>query len=210
MIAIGFRVRSGRAVAVLLEGGASPSVLDRRVVDLSDPDVTGTIQPYHAALRDHKLANLGEAERLAALVREASARSIASLLREHARVGRQPGAAALVVGSLVDPATIANEHMRAHALEGALFRTVLADALASHGIVADAILEKDVYGSAAAAVSLPESEVRRRVAAMKPASPGPWRADEKLAAAAAWRSATVRRGRRIRPPGSGGTQGSPL
>ena len=39
MRAIGFRVRSGRAVAVLLEAGASPSVLDRRVVDLSDPGV---------------------------------------------------------------------------------------------------------------------------------------------------------------------------
>src|SRR6185436_14432623 len=136
MIAIGFRVRSGRAIAVLLEGGASPAVLDVRVVALSDPEVAGTVQPYHAAL--------GEAERLVALVRTASMRSVASLLREHAEAGREPKAAALVVGSLVDPATIANDHMRAHALEGALFRTVLLDALRSHGIEAEVILEKDV------------------------------------------------------------------
>jgi hypothetical protein len=186
MIAIGFRVRSGRAVAVLLDAGASPSVLDRRVVDLSDPDVAGTVQPYHAALRDHRLAELREAERLVALVREASARSIASLLREHARAGREPGAAALVVGSLVDPSTIANEHMRAHALEGALFRTVLLEGLRSHGIAADAILEKDAYAAAGAMLGASSEEMKRRVAAWKPSVAGPWRADEKLAAAAAW------------------------
>jgi len=181
MIAIGFRVRSGRTIAVLLDG-ASPAVLDRRVVALSDPEVAGTVQPCHAALRDHRLADLAEAERLVALVRGASARSVASLLREYMEAGREPKAAALVVGSLVDPATIANDHMRAHALEGALFRTVLLDALRSHGIPCEPILEKNAYTG----LGLSESEAKRRVAALKPSSPGPWRADEKLATAAAW------------------------
>lgn len=190
--ALGFRVRSGRAVAILLGIGSSTAVLDRRVVDLSDPDVAGSVQPYHAALRDHKLADMAEAERLVAVVASASARSIASLLGEYRAAGWEPTVAALVVGSLIDPRAIANEHMRAHALEGALFRTVLEDALRSQGIACESIVEKDVYAAAGVVLGRLEAEVRSLAAAMKPSDPGPWRADEKLAAAAAWRAALGR------------------
>ena len=47
-IALGFRVKSGFAVAVVLSGTArAPVALARRIVALSDPGVEKTRQPYH-------------------------------------------------------------------------------------------------------------------------------------------------------------------
>jgi len=46
---IGFRVKSGWAAAVLLVGPAQmPRVSEHRVVELSDPAVPASRQPYHA------------------------------------------------------------------------------------------------------------------------------------------------------------------
>jgi len=56
-----------------------------------------------------------------------SRRTIKSLLDEY-RVTHRLRSAAVVASSLTDPASIANQHMRAHASEGRLFRTVLVDA----------------------------------------------------------------------------------
>lgn len=50
-LALGFRVRSGYAIAVALSRSASaPRVLARRIVELSDPAVPETRQPYHRLL----------------------------------------------------------------------------------------------------------------------------------------------------------------
>ena len=50
-VALGFRVKSGSATAVLLVGPIeTPRALDRRIVALSNPDVPETRQPYHAAM----------------------------------------------------------------------------------------------------------------------------------------------------------------
>src|SRR5436309_14303381 len=49
--ALGFRVKSGWAAAVLLMGPArSPQLCDIRRIDLSDPQLPETRQPYHAAM----------------------------------------------------------------------------------------------------------------------------------------------------------------
>ena len=48
MVAIGFRIKSGYAIAIVLAGSAkSPTVVARRIVELSDPAVAETKQPYH-------------------------------------------------------------------------------------------------------------------------------------------------------------------
>ena len=53
--------------------------------------------------------------------------------------------AALVVGSQIDPANIANPHIRAHALEGRLFRSAVAETLQDHEIRTEILLERDAY-----------------------------------------------------------------
>jgi hypothetical protein len=92
----------------------------------------------------------------------------------------------LVVGSLVDPATLHNEHIRAHGLEGQLFRTVLEDALGEHGISTLVLLEKGAYLAASPRLRQSAAVAKRWIARLGEAHQGSWRAEEKLAALAAW------------------------
>ena len=48
--ALGFRVHSGWAAAVAVAGTpARPEILERRRIDIADPALRGSAQPYHAA-----------------------------------------------------------------------------------------------------------------------------------------------------------------
>ena len=49
--ALGFRVKSGWAVAILISGSVrSPQLCDSCVINLSDPHDPATRQPYNAAM----------------------------------------------------------------------------------------------------------------------------------------------------------------
>jgi len=123
--AIGCRVKSGWAVTVLLAGPVgSPHVLDRRRIELSDPSVPDTMQPYHAGLHAERI-DPGAVEQLTRLVARCAHQELAGLVRAYRAMGYQPTRIGIVVGSIIDPATIANPHIRAHAQEGRLFRTVV-------------------------------------------------------------------------------------
>jgi len=91
-----------------------------------------------------------------------------------------------VVGSVIDPQKVGNPHIRAHANEGRLFRTVVENALRSHGIACDVIVEKQLAARAAAGLRVPDGAIKQTVAAFGKTVGGPWRADEKAAATAAW------------------------
>ena len=156
--ALGFRIKSGWATTVLLGGAATaPKVLDRRITLLADPMDPEARQPYHAGLGTH----------------------------EARAAGHRVRGVGIVVGSVIDPARIPNEHIRAHAEEGRLFRTVVEQAIRACRLRAHVMVEKELYVTAA--------RFRRRVAALGEHVDGPWRAEEKAAALAAWmvlRSAT--------------------
>ena len=94
--------------------------------------------------------------------------------------------AGLVVGSVIDPAKVGNLHIRAHASEGQLFRTVLIEALTPHGIPCDVSVEKMLAAKAAQRLKRSHAEITRTIAALGKTLGGPWRADEKAAGTAAW------------------------
>lgn len=182
--ALGFRVKSGWAAAVLLTGPArSPRLCDARWIDLSDPQLPETRQPYHAAMgkleTDKKKIN-----QRAHVVRCIAEQSIATLLASHRQDGYTIRRAALVVGSQVDPDSIANPHIRAHAFEGQLFRAVLEEALQAHRIRTDVLIERDAYARAVAELKQSGDDVRRVIQNLG-RSKAPWRAEQKLAALAA-------------------------
>src|SRR5204862_6017240 len=114
--ALGFRVKSGWAAAVLLKGSArSPKLCDVQRIDLSDARFPETRQPYHAAMGKLETDPVKIRARLR-IVRRVTRQSIAKLLVEYR--GFVIRRAVLVIGSQIDPASIANPHIRAHALEG--------------------------------------------------------------------------------------------
>jgi len=186
VIALGFRVKSGYAVAVAVRGPASaPSVVARRVVELSDPQVAGTRQPFHHDLFTHETDPHALDARVQ-IVKACAKRAVAALLEDETFAKERCRSAALVVGSVIDPAHVGNPHIRAHASEGRLFREVLRDALESHGVACDVVVEKELAAKAAASLRCGDGEIRSVVARFGRQAGGPWRADEKAASTAAW------------------------
>ena len=183
-VALGFRVKSGYAIAVALGGPAfAPAAVSRHVVELSDPDVADTRQPYHDGFYTHEEDAPTIARRVRIIERVAK-RSVTALLKDERLAGCR--GAGLVVGSVIDPAKVGNPHIRAHASEGRLFRTVLESALRSHGIACEVIVEKQLAAKAAAALARRDAEIRRVLAGFGKSLGAPWRADEKAASIAAW------------------------
>jgi hypothetical protein len=184
-VAVGFTVKSGWACAVLLTTPlASPRVLDSRRVELSDPAVPESRQPYHAGFGTARDTG-AELTRLVSGVKRFGGEAVAALIRgyqgEHCVQGT-----GVIVGSLVDPETIANDHIRIHALEGQLFRTIVSDAAARHDLPCAIWRERDLYELGARVLTRPEPKLRAAVAALGRETDGPWRAEQKAAALAAW------------------------
>jgi hypothetical protein len=90
------------------------------------------------------------------------------------------------VGSTIDPATIGNEHVRAHALEARLFRTALERALGQEDVPCRVVRERDLAGAATAELGRSAAEIAKVIAELGRAVGPPWRAEEKAAATAAW------------------------
>ncbi|MFZ0915423.1 MAG: hypothetical protein WAN04_00865 [Candidatus Udaeobacter sp.] len=186
LAALGFRVKSGWAAAVLLTGSArSPQLCGLERIDLSNPRLPETRQPYHAAMGRLE-TDAKKISRRVDVVRRITKKSIAKLLSAYRQQNFTIKHAALVVGSQIDPRSIANAHIRAHALEGQLFRSVLQQSLHEHGIRAEVLLEREAYGKAAVELKQSKENVRRMIQNFGRDTKGSWRTEQKLAAVAAW------------------------
>ncbi|MBI4429070.1 MAG: hypothetical protein HY562_08115 [Ignavibacteriales bacterium] len=181
---LGFRVKSGWASVVLLGGTTRlPSVLWSRTVLLSDPAEPETRQPYHATfgeLEENKAKLKGRVR----IVRRAAKQSVSLLLNQLRREGLRVRKAGLVVGSLIQPESIGNPHIRAHAFEGQLFRTALLAALRLQEVRSFVFLERNVVALAVHVLHTPEKKVKGLLTDVG-RSQKPWSANEKLAALAA-------------------------
>jgi len=180
----GFRIKSGWAAAVLLTGPiGSPALRDNRMVDLYDPRVPETRQPYHATFGQLE-TDAKKTTRRARIVHRITTQSITDLLSDYRGKGYSITRASLVIGSQLDPASIANPHIRAHALEGQLFRSAVEQALNAHGIRTFILLERDAYARGGAQKS--SDDMRQIIQDLARSTEGSWRAEQKVAALGAW------------------------
>ena len=183
---IAFCVKSGWATAVLLAGPIdAPVVLDAGIVYLSDPKVPDSKQPYHDGMYVARKEG-PQLERLLASVAAYSQRSLATLLSKYVAAGYRLSEAGLVVGSDSDLAVIINPHIRVHAAEGRLFRTVIEQALTQRGIPSSTFVERMLLAHAARVLRRSPAQLKEVVARLRPASAERWRAEEKVATIAAW------------------------
>src|SRR5713101_10042046 len=100
--ALGFRVKSGWAAVVLLTRPAdAPQLADVNRLELSDPRLPETRQPYHAAMGklETDSEKLNRRERV---VRCIAQQSLGNLLVGYRQKGYAIRRAAIVVGSQVD------------------------------------------------------------------------------------------------------------
>ena len=184
--ALGFRVKSGWAAWVLLAGSVrTPELCDSRVIKLSDPRDPTTLQPYHARMGRLE-TNAVELKRRTQSVDRMAKKAVADLLQRSTDNDYTIRRAGLVVGSQINPDKIANPHIRAHALEGRLFRTTLETALQSKGVRCSVFTERNAYAEAANILGQSSERIKLAIAELGRSQKGPWRADQKMAALAAW------------------------
>jgi hypothetical protein len=192
MKAIGLRIKSGFAIAAILSKGADGFVIEAiRTVALSSEELPQSRFPYHPTIELPERQGAALSEKAVREVRRIAAREMRKVLQEGGAIKR----AGMVVGSVIDPDSLGNPHVRVHALEGKLFRDVVAEALAAEGIECGVLVERDAYAKAAADVSATEQRLRTEIAALGQGRIKPWRSEEKLATLAArWQLQTVSSG----------------
>jgi hypothetical protein len=184
--AVGFRVKSGRAIAVLVAGSVeSPCVLHRQAIDLCDPAIPESRQPYHAGMGRLETDET-KLKRLRKVVMRAAHASVTELIMRYRNDGHRVHAVALVVGSEIDPVRVTNPHIRAHAFEGQLFRTAVEDAVRSLDLPCSVVLERSLSTRASQVLNRSQDDLKRRLADFGRTLGKPWRADEKTASLAAW------------------------
>jgi hypothetical protein len=186
--AIGFTVKSGWAAAVLLTETGDPatlSVADSRRIELGDPAVPDSRQPYHATFGTAREEG-PELKRLLKAIERYGAKSMSDLLREYETAGHDVRGAGVIAGSLIDPARLGNAHIRIHALEGQLFRGIIEEAVAKADVPVKIWRARDVYAIATKILKEPEETIRESIASLGAQIEGSWRAEQKLAALAAW------------------------
>jgi hypothetical protein len=188
--AIGLRAHSGWAALVALAGPAdSPEVIARRRIEIVDPGIRGSKQPYHAAepmeFPDAKAYIERCVDSTRRLAREA-VRAAMDGLRDRRS---DPTRCGIVLGSgrtLPVLEAILKSHALIHTAEGEFFRNALLEASQHCGLRVLGVKEKELFERGAAQFRTSVSELEQRVQEMgKPLGP-PWTQDQKYAALVAW------------------------
>jgi len=189
---IGFRVHSGWAVVVTVAGSmASPSVVDRRRMQLVDRFIYKFRQPYHTA-EQMPLKEAAEfIKRVETEARDLARSGIDALQRQLTRVDHDVAGCGLLLSSgreLTVLAQILASHALIHTADGELFRDAIRDACTRSNLPISGIKEKDLFDVAARPLRLEPAALKHRITELgKPVGP-PWSQDQKLAALAAWPS----------------------
>ena len=188
--AIGFRVHSGWVAAVIVAGDlSSPNVIDRRRIEIADPELPGSKQPYHAG---EKLP-LEEAERLLQRCASSSTslakKAVGDCLDAAQRRGHRVFACGILLGSgrpLPTVAAILASHALIHTAEGEFFRNLVSDACNQHELQVIGVKEKELLGRCNAELRMSQDRLEQHLSSIGRALGPPWRQDEKLATLVAW------------------------
>jgi len=188
--AVGFRAHSGWAALVMLAGPLrSPTVVVRTRIELIDPAIPGSKQPYHAARELDREAAAKHVQRCADTAKHLAEQSIRALLREWKARDHEVAGAGLVLGSgrpLPDFEAILASHPLLHTAEGELFRQALAHASERCGLTVTGVKERELFARAEAALRIPAGQLQNRLQEMGKIIGSPWRQDEKYSALGAW------------------------
>jgi len=184
---IGLRAKTGRAIAVVLGGSkTAPLVLSKTEIKLTDPKIPETFQPYHEVM-DLTWEQSQRAVRTFIRPIETVARkALAKMIKELQVEGLKVKGVGIVGSKDRDLARIGNYHIRAHAAEGILFRHVLELAAESLRLRQRSFSDRDLEKVASSELKVSPALMKQVLSDLGRSLDPPWRADEKLAALAAW------------------------
>jgi len=179
---IGASVHSGWAVIVAVGGDASAlEVIDRRRIEIIDPQLAGAKQPYHYV----ESWEVSKAEAHLELCRQSSRRLAAaameSIIAGLRRLGHETSHCAIVLAAgrtLPELAGILSSHALIHTAEGEFFRQMVREACEDLGLSVTGIRQRDLEVRAPAGMARYFGGLGRKLGP-------PWTQDHKSAAVAA-------------------------
>lgn len=187
---LGFAPHSGWTAVVMLGGTPrEPLVLARERLELTEPDLAGAKQPYHAI----EALPLEEASARLTMLRASAARLAAAGVRTLAHTARAAGVEVVAAG-ILDSAgrsgaplqAILASHALIHSADGHHFREALEAGCAAQRLPATRIRQRDLMQVAALELKRSPEELRAQVARLGRKIGAPWGADQKGAALIAW------------------------
>lgn len=186
-VSIGFRARTGRAIAVVLGGSrGSPFVVKKFEIKLTDPGIPATFQPYHEVMELTWEEGQKVVRKYVRVIEAVAQKIFAKSVKELEAKGFAVIGAGVVGSRDRDLARIGNYHIRAHAAEGILFRRVLELAAETSGVPARNFPDRELEKIATSELRLSPDRMKQELRDLgRPLDP-PWRGDEKQAATAAW------------------------
>ena len=188
--ALGCRVHSGWAAVVALAGSPrSPRVIDRRRIEIADPRIPGSKQPFHAA-EPLQFAKAGALlDRCEASTRKLARDAVQEIVRNLRDQHYETVGCGIVLGSgrtLPELKSILASHALIHTAEGEFFRQAMLHASEDSDLPVTGIKERELYDRAAQQLRLSADELQRRATELgKPIGP-PWTQDQKFATLVAW------------------------
>ena len=189
-VAFGLKAHSGWAALVVLgAGNGEVQVIDRRRIELVEPDeASWAKQPYHAAER----LNAGDARDLVTrglmTARRIAVREMRTAVNRARQAGHEVGACAVLMADPMPDWTVDEilaVHFRMHKAEGVLFRDALARAAGACGLKFVGIYEKQLDEQAEQALATSVDSLRKTIASLGKFVGPPWGKDQKDASLAA-------------------------
>jgi hypothetical protein len=189
-IGLGFRVHSGWAAVVTVKDPAgSPTIVDRRRIELADPAIKGSVQPFHAVAALDLAAAQAFITRCTASTESLALQSMRRLINDVWRPDDLAIGSCILVGSgrpLGTLESILRSHALIHTAEGEFFRDGIRRANVACGLAVTDIREREIMSRAVAELGLRLEIIQKRTLELGRTIGPPWRQDEKLAALAGW------------------------
>jgi hypothetical protein len=189
--ALGFRVHSGWAAAVVLCGPLdAPVVVDRRKIQLVKIFTYAYRQPYHTAEKMPRQDAVKFIRGVQSDAKRLALSSLRSLQADLAEGDFKIVRSALLLASgraLPTLDQILASHALIHTADGELFRDSLRAACAACDLPLESIREKELFTTASSkTLCVQPAALKRRIAALGRTLGPPWSQDEKFAALGAW------------------------
>src|SRR5712664_2653585 len=182
LVAIGLRAKTARAIAVVLGGSIdSPTVIAKTEIRLVDPKMPGTAQPYHEVMDLPWEESQRAALKYIRAIENVATKELERLIDEQKSSGMKIAGVGIVGARDRDLTRIGNNHIRAHAAEGVLFRRVLDLAAEANGLKRRTFPDRDFDALAVSELGAKSAEVKQKILSLGRSVTAPWRADEKQA-----------------------------
>ena len=188
--AVGFRVHSGWAAAVVVCGPPrEPFVADRRKIQLVHEFSYAYRQPYHTAEKMPRKDGTKFIARVQSEAKRLARSSLRALEKELAARDCKIVRSALLLASgrtLPELDKILASHALIHTADGELFRDGLRAACALCDLPMEGIREKELFATASKELGVEVAALQHRLTALGKGLGPPWSQDEKLSALGAW------------------------